>query len=135
MEQPRDYSIGALSRRSGVHIETIRYYERIGLLPNPPRTEGGHRLYRADHLDRATFIRRGRELGFTLEEIRDLLGLMDGGYTCGEVKDLALAHVADIRRKIADLRRMEKILKETASRCAGGNAPDCAIMDALGNSG
>ncbi|MBA3562581.1 MAG: helix-turn-helix domain-containing protein [Gammaproteobacteria bacterium] len=127
----RDFSIGELSRRSGVNIETIRYYERIGLLPPPPRTEGGHRLYPDNHLKRLVFIRRSRELGFTLDEIRNLLGLVEGGYTCGEVKDAAFTHLKDIRRKIADLRRMERTLTETAARCEGGDAPDCPIMDSL----
>lgn len=127
----RSLGIGELSRRSGVNIETIRYYERIGLLTPPPRTEGGHRLYPDDHRKRLTFIRRSRELGFTLDEIRNLLGLVDGGCTCGEVKDVALMHIKDIRRKIADLRRMERTLAETAARCEGGTTPDCPIIDAL----
>lgn len=128
----RALSIGEVSRRSGVHVETIRYYERIGLLPRPPRTEGGHRLYPEGHLRRLVFIRRGRELGFTLDEIRTLLRLAEGGFGCGEVRAAALAHLADIRRRIADLRRMERILAETAARCAGGDAPDCPVMEALG---
>ncbi|MCB4823074.1 MerR family transcriptional regulator [Roseicella aerolata] len=129
----RDFGIGELSRRSGVNIETVRYYEKIALLPPPPRTEGGHRLYPDDYAKRLTFIRRGRELGFTLDEIRNLLGLVEGGHSCGEVREAALAHVEDIRRKIADLRRMEKLLSETAARCAGGAAPACPIIGALGS--
>lgn len=131
MAENRGVGIGELSRRSGVNIETIRYYEKIGILPPPPRTEGGHRLYGDDHLKRLMFIRRSRELGFTLDEIRNLLGLVEGGYTCGEVKNAALAHLNDIRRKIADLRRMERTLSETAARCEGGDAPECPIMEAL----
>lgn len=127
----QDLGIGELSRRCGVNIETIRYYEKIGLLPPPPRTEGGHRLYQDDHLKQLSFIRRSRELGFTLDEIRNLIGMVEGGYTCGEVKDAALAHLKDIRRKIADLRRMERILAVTADRCEGGAVPDCPVMDAL----
>ena len=127
----RDLSIGALSQRTAVNIETIRYYERIGILPPPPRTDGGHRLYRDARLRRLIFIRRSRELGFTLDEIRNLLGLVEGGYTCGEVQGAALAHLKNIRRKIADLRRMERTLAETAARCAGGAAPDCPIVDVL----
>jgi len=127
----RDLGIGELSRRSGVNIETIRYYERIGLVPPPPRTAGGHRLYAGGHLERLSFIRRSRELGFTLDEIRDLLGLVQGGCSCGEVQDAARAHLQTIRRKIADLRRMERSLAETAARCAGGTAPECPIIDML----
>lgn len=131
MASKQDLGIGELSRRSGVNIETIRYYEKRRLLPPPPRTEGGHRLYPDGYLKRLAFIRRSHELRFTLDEIRNLLGLVEGGYTCGEVKDAALAHLKDIRRKIAELRRMERFLAKTAARCEGGAVPDCPIMDAL----
>ena len=127
----KELSIGRLSRRAGVHIETIRYYEKIGLLPPPPRTEGGHRLYGGNHRKRLTFIRRSRELGFTLDEIRNLLGLVEGGYTCGKVQEAALAHLDIVRSKIADLRRMERTLADTAARCRGGATPDCPIIDVL----
>jgi MerR family transcriptional regulator, mercuric resistance operon regulatory protein len=130
----RDHNlaIGALARRSGVHIETIRYYERIGLLPVPPRTSGGHRVYCDHHLKRLIFIRRSRKLGFRLEEIRTLLGLAEAGAGCGEVRQTALTHLEEIRRKVADLKRMERTLAETAARCEGGEAPDCPILDVLG---
>ncbi len=125
-------AIGALSKRSGVHIETIRFYERIGILPKPPRTQGGHRVYGQGHLKRLSFVRRSRELGFTLEEVRGLLDLVDGGrYTCAEVKTITLNHLAEIRRKIADLRRLDRTLSEMASKCKGGKVPDCAVIDAL----
>lgn len=127
----RDCGIGMLSKLTAVNIETIRYYEKIGLLPPPPRTAGGHRLYPESHLKRLNFVRRGRELGFTLDEVRNLLKMVDGGHTCGEVKDAALAHLKNIRRKIADLRRMERTLSQTAARCEGGDAPDCPIVDVL----
>ena len=132
MAGDHNLAIGALARRSGVHIETIRYYEKIGLLPPPPRTSGGHRLYCDLHLKRLIFIRRSRELGFRLEEIRTLLGLAEAGGGCGEVRQTALAHLEGIRRKIADLRRMEKTLAETAARCEGGEAPHCPILEVLG---
>ena len=126
------YGIGALSKRTNVNIETIRYYERIGIVPKPPRTGGGQRVYDGDHLKRLTFVRRSRELGFSLDEIRALLKLADGGgYTCGEASHMTLAHVADIRRKIADLRRMERVLKDMAVKCAGGTVPMCPILEAL----
>jgi MerR family mercuric resistance operon transcriptional regulator len=124
-------TIGALSEHTGVNIETIRYYERADLLPAPPRTQGGHRIYGSDALKRLVFIRRSRELGFTLDEIRNLLGLMSGGHTCREVRAVALAHLQHIRAKIADLRRMERTLAITAGRCEGGDAPECPILDAL----
>ena len=123
---------GEVSKRAGCHIETVRYYERIGLLPPPPRSKGGHRIYSRDHLKRLNFICRSRELGFTLKQVRDLLRLVDGGsYTCAEVKALTLDHVVEVRRKVADLRRMARVLKEMAARCEGGTVPDCPIIDAL----
>ncbi len=125
-------AIGALSRRSGVHIETIRFYERIGILPKPPRTQGGHRVYGQGHLKRLSFVRRSRELGFTLDEVRGLLGLVDSGdYTCAEVKEITLHHLADVRRKIADLRRLERALAEIVAKCKGRKVPECPVIDAL----
>jgi MerR family mercuric resistance operon transcriptional regulator len=123
---------GTLAVRSGCNIETIRYYERIGILPPPPRTEGGHRLYGQDLIKRLTFVRRSRELGFTLEEIRQLLRLVDGSnYTCAQVETLAHAHAHDIREKIADLRKLKSVLEAMASQCTGGEVPECPIIDAL----
>ncbi len=123
---------GAVSKRTGMNIETIRYYERAGLMPDPPRSPGGHRLYDEKLLKRLIFIRRGRELGFTLEEVRGLLRLVDGGdYSCGEVKALTLDHLGEIQRKVADLRRMARVLKEMAAQCEGGTVPDCPIIDTL----
>jgi MerR family mercuric resistance operon transcriptional regulator len=123
---------GVLAARSGCHIETIRYYERIGVLPPPPRSGGGHRLYNSGLVRRLNFVRRGRELGFTLEEIRGLLRLVDGGkYTCGQIEKLAQAHAHDIERKIADLRKMKSVLTRMAMQCHGGTIPKCPIVDAL----
>ena len=128
----REFPIGALAHNSGVNIETIRYYEKIGVMPKPARSTGGYRLYTDDHLKRLTFVRRGRELGFTLDELRDLLRLVDGhAYTCAEVRTLTLKHVADIRRKIADLKRLDRAMTGIASRCSGKRIPDCPIVDAL----
>ncbi len=127
-----EFPIGALARESGVKIETIRYYERIGVMPKPARSAGGYRLYAADHLKRLTFIRRGRELGFSLNELRNLLRLVDGhDYTCAEVRALTLQHVAVIRRKISDLRRLEKTMTGIAAQCSGRRIPECPIIDAL----
>lgn len=127
-----EFPIGTLAQESGVNIETIRYYEKIGVMPKPARSAGGYRLYTGDHLKRLTFVRRGRELGFTLDELRDLLRLVDGhAYTCSEVRALTLDHVAGIRRKIADLKRLERVMTDIASRCSGRRVPDCPIIDAL----
>ena len=125
-------TIGALSRRTGVNIETIRFYEKTGVLPRPPRSAGGHRVYDEDCLKRLSFVRRSRELGFSLDEVRGLLRLVDGGrYTCAEVKVITLDHLEDIRRKIADLRRLERTLSDVAGKCRGEKVPECPIIDAL----
>ena len=132
MGSTQHFGIGALSKQTGVIIETIRYYEHEGLMPAPPRTSGGHRSYSEDHLKRLTFIRRSRELGFSMAEIRGLLALVDGGsYTCGEVKSLTLEHAESVRSKISDLRRIRRILLDISSRCEGGSVPECPIIDAL----
>ena len=109
----RGTSIGDLSMRTRVNIETIRYYEKIGLLPAPGRTEGRHRVYGPAHVARLTFVRRGRELGFGLDEVRSLLGLVDGGHgSCSDVQAATLEHLEDVRKKIADLQRLERTLSE-----------------------
>lgn len=123
---------GGLAARADCHIETIRYYEQVGLLPPPPRSRGGHRLYGQDLIKRLTFIRRSRDLGFTIEEIRGLLRLVDGRkYTCAEVEALATEHVREIRRKIADLKKLGGVLETMASQCSKGKVPECPIIDAL----
>ena len=124
--------IGALSRLTDCNIETIRYYEKQGLLPEPPRSSGGHRVYAAAHLKRLTFIKRSRNLGFSMAEIRELLSLVDEHeYTCEDVKQLTLAHAEDIRKKISALQRLEGALNKMASDCSGDSVPHCPIIDAL----
>src|SRR5262245_38843095 len=125
-------TIGALSKRTRVNIETIRFYERIGILPKPSRSAGGHRIYGHDELMRLNFVRRSRELGFSLDEVRDLLRLVDGGhYTCAEVKAITLDHLADIRHKIADLQRLEQTLADVAGKCRGSKVSGCPVIEAL----
>lgn len=133
MGPPRGLTIGRLATLSGVNLETIRYYERIGLMPEPDRTEGGHRLYEADHRRRLTFIRRARELGFSIDEIRALLDLArPQRRSCEEVRAITAAHLDDVRAKIADLVRLEAVLAETVSRCADdGAAPSCPVLEVL----
>ncbi|MFT4935427.1 MAG: MerR family mercuric resistance operon transcriptional regulator [Pseudoalteromonas distincta] len=124
-------SIGELSRRTGGNIETIRYYERIGLLPTPSR-RGRYRSYGAEDVDRLGFVRRARELGFTLDEVRALLGLAAGGQAaCAEVRTLAASHLQDVRSRIADLKRMEKVLSESVRACDSGGDPGCPLIQAL----
>jgi MerR family mercuric resistance operon transcriptional regulator len=124
--------IGALSRRTGVNIETIRYYERIGMLPAPRRTASGRRVYGAEDVRTLAFIRRARELGFTLEEISALLALR-GQHTiaCDEVRAIADAHLMSVRAKLADLTRLEAILAATVAQCSGEASPICPVLDML----
>tara|TARA_R110002094_G_scaffold43417_1_gene55525 strand:+ start:1268 stop:1690 length:423 start_codon:yes stop_codon:yes gene_type:complete len=121
-----------LARLTGCNLETIRYYETIGVMPEPPRTSKNYRAYDDTHVARLRFVMRSRDLGFTLEDVRDLLGLVDGkAGTCADVQILASRHVESVRAKIIDLQRIEKVLSETVSRCTGNDVPECAVIDAL----
>lgn len=122
----------ALARRTGCNLETIRYYEKIGMLPDPPRTAAGYRVYQEDHVARLRFVLRARELGFSIEEIRGLLDLVDrGNQTCAEVKERTERHLTDVRSKIADLKRIERVLAATAAHCSGEEVLECPVLDAL----
>ncbi len=121
-----------MAKLTGVNIETIRYYEKVGLMPDPSRTDAGYRVYDETHLKRLSFIRRCRELGFSIDEVSGLLGFVDGGdYTCAEVRDRTIVHLGNVRQKIRDLRKMERTLKEMVSQCDGGLVPECPIVDRL----
>ncbi|MEJ6391215.1 MerR family transcriptional regulator [Gymnodinialimonas ulvae] len=121
-----------LARATGCNLETIRYYEKIGIMPDPPRSAKGYRSYDDAHVKRLKFVMRSRDLGFSLEEVRGLLGLVDDqSRTCAEVQIIAEDHLADVRAKIADLKRIERVLSETVARCTGNAAPECAVIDAL----
>jgi MerR family mercuric resistance operon transcriptional regulator len=124
--------IGKLSQLSGVNIETIRYYERVKMLPAPPRTTSGRRVYGATDLRILIFIRRSRELGFSPDEIRALLRLgAPGTASCSEVEEIAAHHLEDIRAKLRDLKKLERLLAKTVARCSGNTAPDCPVLDIL----
>jgi MerR family mercuric resistance operon transcriptional regulator len=121
-----------LSKRSGVNIETVRYYEKIGIMPKPSRTTGRYRVYNSQHAKRLHFVRRGRELGFSLDELRKLLRLVDGhAYTCAEVHALTIEHLKDIRQRIADLKRLERVMAGMAAQCTDDQVPECPVIDAL----
>ena len=123
---------GELARRTGGNLETIRYYEKIGLLTEPPRNANSYRIYGDAHIVRLRFILRGRELGFAIEDIRGLMELVDSGkQTCAEVKARTEHHLTGVRAKIADLKRIETILAKTAAQCSGDTAPECPILEAL----
>lgn len=132
MDGGRRIAIGGLSRRTGAKVETIRYYERAGLLPEPPRSPGGYRQYGTDHLKRLNFIRRARSLGFSIGEVRTLLRLADQRRRpCAEVRVVAEAHLGEVRARIADLRRMERALEATVARCAEGGRVACPLIEVL----
>ena len=125
------FTIGQLSQRTGANIETIRYYERIGLLPVPLR-QGRYRSYDGRDVARLGFVRRSRELGFSIKEVRALLDLAAGGHeSCADARDLAAVHLLDVRSRIADLRRMERTLAATVRACDLGDNAGCPLMETL----
>ena len=128
------YSIGQLAKESGCKVETVHYYEKIGLMPEPPRTEGGHRVFALSHVKRLNFIRRSRELGFKIEQIKDLLKFIDEpNHYCGEVRAMAMLQARAVQEKIDDLQRLQLALNEMVIKCKGSNnsIDDCPIVDAL----
>jgi MerR family mercuric resistance operon transcriptional regulator len=126
-----DMPIGEFSRRTGCAIETIRFYERVGVLPEA-RRRGRYRHYAAGDVGRLIFVRRARELGFTLDEVRALLGLAaSGGKACAEARTLAAAHLIDVRARIADLRCMERVLAQAVRQCDAGQQATCPLIDVL----
>ena len=124
-------SRGELARVTGCNLETIRYYERIGLMPTPERTPGGHRVYEATDVKRLTFIRGCRQLGFSTADTRELLSLADQGYTCEEVLAVGGRQLQVIQAKQASLKEMEQALSRMMARCSGEPVDHCPLMDAL----
>ena len=127
-----DHTIGVLDKLTGVNIETIRYYERIGLLPGAARSPGNYRIYDDRHARRLTFIRKARDLGFPIEAVRRMLALSDQpDRPCGEVDALVVEQMREVERKIADLERLRTELDRLAHQCRGGLVSDCRIIEAL----
>ena len=127
-----DSTIGDLGRRTRTKVETILYYERIGLLPAPARTPGNYRIYSKIHLNRLSFIRRARDLGFSLDQIRAMLDLTDDRQRpCDAIDDIAKKHLAEVDRKIADLKALRRELNHMITQCSCGTVADCRIIDAL----
>jgi len=127
-----DFTIGELSRLTAVNIETIRYYEKIGILPRPSRNSSGYRIYSTPDLERLSFVRRSRELGFSQPEVRKLLTLVDEHeYTCAEVREMTARQLRNVQNKIADLQKMANALTNMVDECAGGDVPECPIIDTL----
>jgi DNA-binding transcriptional MerR regulator len=131
-------SIGVLARQTGCTVPTIRYYEEIGLLPAGPRTDAGRRIYGQAAMKRLTFIRRCRDFGFSIEQVRELTGLVDEpDRPCTEVRDVVAKHLEQLREKLADLRALEQGMSAFVcscdTACAGGAAVDCTILEDLGS--
>jgi len=126
-------TIGEVARRAGIGIETVRFYERQGLIDDPPRTRSGYRQYSEDVISRLRFIKRAKGLGFSLKEIAELLSLrLDPTTTCGDIKKRAEAKIAAIEEKILTLQRMKKALKELAATCReSGSVRECSILETL----
>jgi Cu(I)-responsive transcriptional regulator len=130
----KSYSIGEIAGASNCQVQTIRYYEQIGLMPTPERTTGNQRIYRQSDRDRLNFIRHSRELGFSLDQIREILALSDDpGHSCADVDAIARSHLADVESKIKRLQGMKKELKRMIEQCAGDQVADCRIIEVLSN--
>src|SRR3546814_5155755 len=126
------HAIGTLGKLTGVNVETIRYYERIGLLPRPARTSGNRRTYGDADVRRLIFVRKARELGFPIETVRALLELADQpNRPCDEVDALVVRQMGEVERKIADLERLRDELDRLARQCQGGRVSECRIIESL----
>jgi Cu(I)-responsive transcriptional regulator len=126
-------TIGEMGKATNTKIETIRYYERISLLPKPPRTTNNYRDYGKAALARLSFIRRSRDLGFSLDQVRALLSLSDDrSCDCAGIDGIANEHLLEVDRKIADLQALRRELKAVIDSCDGGTVAECRIIEALG---
>lgn len=129
------FTIGLLADHSGCNVPTIRYYEGIGLLPKPQRRPNGHRTYARADLDRLTFIRRCREFGFSIDQVRHLIDLAESSVDCVEARDLAQRHLNEVRVKLAELRALENgllgLVQSCTSNCVGGLPERCTIFNGL----
>lgn len=126
------FSIGELARLTGTKVETIRYYERIALLPSPARTRANYRAYADDHLARLSFVRRGRDLGFSLDHVRELLALAgERDQSCADVDRIARTHLTEVERKLADLTALGDELRQLIDQCRHGRIAECRIIEAL----
>lgn len=125
-------AIGALASATGTKAETIRYYERIGLLPRPARTAANYRSYGNDELKRLTFIRRARALGFSIVQVRELMTMADAsGRSCEAITTIAREHLAAVDEKLADLTALRQQLSQLVDQCESGSIAECRILEAL----
>jgi MerR family mercuric resistance operon transcriptional regulator len=133
MKEPKESTIGGVARAAGVNVETVRYYQRTGLVPVPKRVFGSFREYPPQIVTRVRFIKRAQQLGFTLAEVKNLLALEDGR-SCRKAQSLAVMKLETIEARIADLNHMRRTLKDLIARCvAGGGKVRCPIIDTLGH--
>lgn len=136
MKLAGDRRIGELSRETGVKVTTIRYYERVGLLDEPPRSESGQRLYDDSAVETLTFIRHARELGFPMEAIRDLMGLQTTPeHNCAAADRIARRQLVDVQKRLSQLKTLEAELKRMIASCEGGKVGNCAVMSSLNDHG
>tara|TARA_R110002096_G_scaffold179063_4_gene355992 strand:+ start:5184 stop:5597 length:414 start_codon:yes stop_codon:yes gene_type:complete len=127
-----DITRGQLAKQTGCNAETIRYYEKTGIMPDPRRADSGYRYYDENHVRRLHFVMRSRALGFSIEEIRSLLDLVDRrAVSCSEVEKLGKAHLHMVRKKIKDLKQMADVLDRTVSACSGEDVPECPLIETL----
>lgn len=125
-------TIGHLAKETGTKVETIRFYEKIGVLPQPERTGGNYRAYDRSHLNRLSFIRRARELGFSLDQVRALLALADDhSQSCAAIDAIANEHRRDVERKICDLQALKAELDNLIDQCGCGTVAECRIIESL----
>jgi Cu(I)-responsive transcriptional regulator len=125
--------IGELANATATKVETVRYYEKMGLLPPPARTSANYRAYGSEHLARLSFIRRARDLGFTLEAVRELLTLSDDkSQSCEAVDSIARVHLTEINQKVRDLKSLRSELNRVVGSCSHGTVADCKIIETLG---
>jgi MerR family mercuric resistance operon transcriptional regulator len=128
----KNLTIGQLAKETGTHVETIRYYERQGLIAEPPRRASGYREFPPEYVDRIRFIKRAQALGFTLKEISQLLALADGSFDCKDIRKFAEEKVKDIETRIHDLQKIKEVLHELIKKCLSkGKLSSCPIIESL----
>jgi len=130
---PDKLSVGELARLTGVNVETVRYYEHIGLLPTPPKTISGRRVFGNEHLSALSFIKRARDLGFGIKDIRELLALRHRDNACDDAKAIAAKHLASLRAKLNELVKLERVIASALDKCSGGL--ECPVLDIIETAG
>jgi MerR family mercuric resistance operon transcriptional regulator len=130
---PDKLSVGELARLTGVNVETVRYYEHIGLLPTPPKTTSGRRVFGSEHLSALSFIKQARDLGFGIKDVRELLALRHRHDACDDAKAIAAKHLASLRAKLNDLIKLERIIASAIDKCSG--SVECPVLEIIETAG